>query len=111
VDLGEDAAKLGRVQGITGSNSLLLVRAAFAGDDALQHVSDEAQRENEDVSGHTLSPSATRRWMVIAGCGEPFRCIPTELWSIGNNLNIAHPSWEDFTGAIDRGSVSRGFGK
>ena len=26
----------------------------------------------------------------------PFRCIPAELWSVDNNLNIANMDWEEF---------------
>ncbi|HEY6494968.1 MAG TPA: hypothetical protein VIZ43_16965 [Trebonia sp.] len=40
---------------------------------------------------------------------EPFRCIPSELWSIDNNLNIANMDWEDFADAVDEGGVFRGF--
>ena len=35
----------------------------------------------------------------IAG-RTPFRCIPTELWSVDNNLNIANMGWEDFAGPL-----------
>ena len=39
----------------------------------------------------------------------PFRCIPSELWSVDNNLNIANMSWEEFTSAVDEDGVFRGF--
>ena len=39
----------------------------------------------------------------------PFRCIPPELWSIDNNLNIANMDWEEFAGALDESGVFRGF--
>lgn len=41
----------------------------------------------------------------------PFRCIPSELWSVDNNLNIANMDWEDFAGAADEDRVFRGFGQ
>jgi hypothetical protein len=41
---------------------------------------------------------------------QPFRCIPSELWSIENNLNIANMDWEDFADAVGEGNVFRGFG-
>ena len=46
----------------------------------------------------------------IAG-RTPFRCIPSELWSVDNNLNIANMDWEDFAGAACEDGVFRGFGQ
>ena len=40
---------------------------------------------------------------------EPFRCVPTELWGVENNLNIANMDWEDFAGATDEQRIFRGF--
>jgi hypothetical protein len=39
----------------------------------------------------------------------PFRCIPSELWSVDNNLNIANMGWEEFAEAVDEDGVFRGF--
>jgi len=39
----------------------------------------------------------------------PFRCIPSELWGVDNNLNIANMDWEDFANAVDENGVFRGF--
>lgn len=33
----------------------------------------------------------------------PFRCIPSALWEIENNLNIANLDWEDFASDTDGG--------
>lgn len=41
---------------------------------------------------------------------EPFRCIPAELWSVENNLNLSNMDWEDFAGFTDERRVFRGFG-
>ena len=41
----------------------------------------------------------------------PFRRIPSELWSIDNNLNIANMDWENFAATVDEGGVFRGFGQ
>jgi len=41
----------------------------------------------------------------------PFRCIPSELWGIDNNLNIANMSWHEFADATDEDRVFRGFGQ
>jgi hypothetical protein len=46
----------------------------------------------------------------IAG-RSPFRCIPSELWSVDNNLNIANMSWEDFAGVAGEDGTFCGFGQ
>lgn len=46
----------------------------------------------------------------IAG-RTPFRCIPSELWGVDNNLNISNMDWEDFAGAAGEDGVFRGFGE
>jgi hypothetical protein len=46
----------------------------------------------------------------IAG-RTPFRCIPSELWSVDNNLNIANMDWDDFAGSTGEDGVFRGFGQ
>ena len=38
----------------------------------------------------------------------PFRCVPSELWGVENNLNLCNMDWEDFTTATENG-VFRGF--
>jgi hypothetical protein len=43
----------------------------------------------------------------IAG-RTPFRCLPSALWDVENNLNIANVAWEDYVGLVD-GGVYRGF--
>jgi hypothetical protein len=40
----------------------------------------------------------------------PFRCIPSELWSVENNLSLANMDWEEFAGSVDGDGVFRGFG-
>jgi hypothetical protein len=40
---------------------------------------------------------------------EPFRCIPAELWSVENNLNLANMDWDDFADSADEHSIFRGF--
>jgi hypothetical protein len=39
----------------------------------------------------------------------PFRCIPSELWAVENNLSISNMDWEDFASAVGDGGVFRGF--
>jgi hypothetical protein len=43
------------------------------------------------------------------GGKTPFRSIPSEIWSIDNNLNIANMDWEEFAGAADEDGIFRGF--
>ena len=40
---------------------------------------------------------------------RPFRCIPAELWSVENNLNLANMDWHDFARRVDEAGVFRGF--
>jgi hypothetical protein len=44
----------------------------------------------------------------IAG-RTPFRCIPSALWSVENNLNLGNMDWEDFADATDDDGIYRGF--
>ena len=47
---------------------------------------------------------------LLDSCGKsPFRCIPPELWSVDNNLNIANMDWENSASAAGEDGVSRGF--
>ena len=39
---------------------------------------------------------------------EPFRCMPSHLWSVENNLNLFNMDWGEFIAATDDG-VFRGF--
>lgn len=40
---------------------------------------------------------------------EPFRVIPSELWSVENNINISNMDWDNFSGSVDDDGVFRGF--
>jgi hypothetical protein len=40
---------------------------------------------------------------------RPFRCIPSQLWAVENNLNLANLDWRDFAGNVDAAGVFRGF--
>jgi hypothetical protein len=41
---------------------------------------------------------------------RPIWCVPPELWSVDNNLNIANMDWEEFADPVDESGVFRGFG-
>jgi hypothetical protein len=38
----------------------------------------------------------------------PFRSLPSELWGIDNNLNIANMDWEEFADRVGNDGVFRG---
>jgi Domain of unknown function (DUF6924) len=47
---------------------------------------------------------------LLEGSGRlPFRCIPPELWGVGNYLNIANMGWEEFADAVDEDGTFGGF--
>jgi hypothetical protein len=39
----------------------------------------------------------------------PYRCIPSQLWAVENNLNLANMDWHDYAGRVDSAGVFRGF--
>jgi hypothetical protein len=63
------------------------------------------------VADHTALSSTDRPILVVslADDVEPFRCIPSELWGVDNNLNLANMDWDDFSDATDEDGVFRGF--
>ena len=41
--------------------------------------------------------------------GRTFRVIPSEMWSIENNLSIANMEFHEFADNVDRDGIFRGF--
>jgi hypothetical protein len=41
--------------------------------------------------------------------GATFRVVPSEMWSVQNNLTISNMDWEDFADNVDGDGVFRGF--
>jgi hypothetical protein len=41
--------------------------------------------------------------------GRTFRVIPSEMWSVENNLSLCNMDWEDFADNLDSNGVHRGF--
>jgi hypothetical protein len=41
--------------------------------------------------------------------GRCFRVIPSEMWSVENNLSLANMDFDDFAESVDRDGVFRGF--
>ncbi len=46
---------------------------------------------------------------LYAEPGRTFRVIPSEMWSIENNLSIANMDFAEFADAMDRDGIFRGF--
>jgi hypothetical protein len=42
--------------------------------------------------------------------GRTFRVIPSEMWSVENNLSISNMDFEDFAEAVDEDGIFRGRG-
>lgn len=65
------------------------------------------------VADHTTLTSPDHAILVVdlldVENRSPFRCIPSELWSVENNLNIANMDWDEFSNAADEDGVFRGF--
>lgn len=40
---------------------------------------------------------------------RPFRVVPSALWSVENNINLANMDWEDFTRSVEADGVFRGY--
>ncbi|MFF0717196.1 DUF6924 domain-containing protein [Micromonospora sp. NPDC003816] len=53
--------------------------------------------EDDDEQGQGPQYSAT------------FRVVPSEMWSVQNNLTIANMDWEDFAENVDGDGIFRGF--
>jgi hypothetical protein len=41
--------------------------------------------------------------------GRTFRVIPSEMWSVENNLSLANMDFDDFAEAVDASGIYRGF--
>ncbi|UQU61900.1 hypothetical protein COUCH_22960 [Couchioplanes caeruleus] len=41
--------------------------------------------------------------------GDTFRVVPSEMWSVQNNLSLANMDWAEFAAEVDRDGVFRGF--
>jgi hypothetical protein len=41
--------------------------------------------------------------------GATFRVIPSQMWSVQNNLSLANMDWEEFADNVDGDGIFRGF--
>ncbi|MBO3741836.1 DUF6924 domain-containing protein, partial [Actinoplanes flavus] len=41
--------------------------------------------------------------------GATFRVVPSEMWSVQNNLTISNMDWEEFAENVDGDGIFRGF--
>jgi hypothetical protein len=64
------------------------------------------------IADHTTLSSPDRPVLVVDLLDKdltPFRCVPSELWGVDNNLNLANMDWADFADEVDNDGVFRGF--
>jgi hypothetical protein len=65
------------------------------------------------VDGQTLS-HPDRPVLVVnvwQRNGRTFRVIPSEMWSVENNLSQSNMDWKDFADSVDEDGIFRGFGR
>ncbi|MFG1871503.1 DUF6924 domain-containing protein [Micromonospora arborensis] len=43
--------------------------------------------------------------------GTTFRVVPSEMYSVENNLSLSNMDWEEFADAVDDDGIFRGFGE
>lgn len=41
--------------------------------------------------------------------GDTFRVVPSEMWSVQNNLSLPNMEWEEFADNVDEDGIFRGF--
>jgi hypothetical protein len=41
--------------------------------------------------------------------GTTFRVVPSEMWSVQNNLSLANMDWDEFADGVDEDGIFRGF--
>jgi hypothetical protein len=46
---------------------------------------------------------------VSSAAGRTFRVIPSEMWSVENNLSIGNMDFDEFADAVDADGIFRGF--
>lgn len=81
-----------------GASAEQIGSAARGTDHAVVFIADEVTMGHEDLPVLCLDTSAPE---------QTFRVIPSELWSVENNLSLANMDFEEFAGAAE--GVFRGF--
>jgi hypothetical protein len=64
------------------------------------------------VADSVTMRDADRPVLVIDLADEPgrtFRVIPSEMWSVENNLSLANMDFDEFADAVDAAGIFRGF--
>ena len=83
-----------------GASAEQIGSAARGTDHAVFFIADEMTMSHEDLPILCLDASAPE---------QTFRVIPTELWSVENNLSLANMDFEEFASAAGTEGVFRGF--
>jgi hypothetical protein len=70
------------------------------GDHAIFFVADTTTMEHRDRPILCIDLLASQ---------QPFRVVPSKLWSVENNLSLANMDYEEFVEAVDAEGIFRGF--
>lgn len=83
-----------------GASAEQIGSAACGTDHAVVFIADEVTMGHGDLPVLCLDAFAPQ---------QTFRAIPSELWSVENNLSLANMDFEEFTDAVGAEGVFRGF--
>ena len=67
------------------------------------------------LTGRFSQSTSTTTWKIWRNQGKgpqygaTFRVVPSEMWSVQNNLTISNMDWEEFTDNVDTDGIFRGF--
>ena len=61
------------------------------------------------VDRHTIEQADHAVLVVQIDDEREFRVIPSEMWSVENNLSIANIDWDEFASEVDETNTFRGF--
>ena len=80
--------------------------------DAVTRLASETNRSFVFVADRIALSDPDAALLVVDLLHEPgrtFRVIPSEVWSVENNLSIGNMDFEEFANAVDDKGVFRGF--
>lgn len=87
----------------------------FAGVDSeevTESLLDDSERSFAFIIDHVALSRAEHPILVVDALDEPgrtFRVIPSEAWSVENNLSLSNMDFREFADSVDTDGVFRGF--
>jgi hypothetical protein len=81
-------------------------------DEVLERLADETNHSFLFLADRVALTNPEQPVLVVDLIDRPartFRVIPSEAWSVENNLSIANMDFEEFADAVDEDGVFRGF--